>query len=80
MIGKGWKEAEKFIDDKIKGKALTTAEENELYELREWLKFSDQELALPYDAMKRKMDKALTADPPKETPTPTVIRPFSPRY
>jgi len=80
-IGRGWKEVERFIEAKCEIKPLTRAEEDELHELREWLKYSDQELALPLDAMKGNMEKVIAAEPEKEYSLPptatTVVRPFS---
>jgi hypothetical protein len=50
---------ERFIEKKCAERSLTKAEEDELYPLREWLKFSDQELAMSYDAIKEKMERVL---------------------
>ena len=57
MLLKCWKEVEKFIEEKIAAKPRTRAEEAELYAMREWFKFSDQELAIPYDTMKDRLEK-----------------------
>ena len=57
VLLKCWREVEQFIEEKIAAKPLTRAEEDELYAMREWLKFSDQELAIPYDTMKDRLEK-----------------------
>ena len=80
-LGKGWKDIERFIEGKCKEKNLTKTQEDELFALREWLKFSDQELAIPYDSIKDQMEKVAVAESPRPFTIPstssTIIRPFS---